>query len=119
MKRLFFILFASVAFSIFSAEAAVEEKSAILKPGSDLFMGVNYVRYNTILKADFTFSDFSSVMVGRGGEGIYRAHWLEVTPVYIIIRECSYVAYKDDSGKKKSRMPKMHSETFYRYEFSP
>ena len=72
MKRLFLILSAFIAFSVFSVEAAVEEKSATLKSGANMSMGVNYVRYNIVLKADFTFSDFSSVMVGRGGEGVYR-----------------------------------------------
>ena len=112
MKKSFLILFAFVAVSIFCAEAAVEEKIATLKPGSDVSMGVNYVRYNTVLKADFTFSDFSSVMVGRGGEGVYRAHWLEVTPVYIIIRECSYVTYKDGTGKKKRKLDNYIREAY-------
>ena len=104
MKRLFLILSAFIAFSVFSVEAAVEEKSATLKSGANMSMGVNYVRYNIVLKADFTFSDFSSVMVGRGGEDVYRAHWLEVTPIYVIIRECNYVDYKDGAGKKKKKL---------------
>ena len=102
MKRFFVILIALLGFSAFSAQAAIEEKVATLKPGADVFMGINYVRYNTVLKADFTFTDFSSVMVGRGGEGVYRAHWIEVTPVYLIIRECSYVSKTDENGKKRS-----------------
>ena len=111
MNRLILILFI-IGLAAFSAEAAVEEKAATLKSGANLSMGVNYVRYNTVLKADFIFSDFSSVMVGRGGEGVYRAHWLEVTPVYLIIRECSYVAYKDESGKKKSKLDNYIREAY-------
>ena len=64
MNRLILILFI-IGLAAFSAEAAVEEKAATLKSGANLSMGVNYVRYNTVLKADFIFSDFSSVMVGR------------------------------------------------------
>ena len=112
MKKILAICLVMAVISSFSSHAAVESKTAVLKPGGDLVMGVNYVRYNTVLQADFTFTDFSSVMVGRGGEGVYRAHWLEVTPVYLIIRECNYLSYKDENGKKKSRLDNYIREAY-------
>ena len=112
MKKILAICLLMAGISSFTSKAAVEMKNAGLKPGDDVVMGVNYVRYNTVLHADFTFEEFSPVMVGRGGEGVYRAHWLEVTPVYLIIRECNYVSYKDETGKKKSRLDNYIREAY-------
>jgi opacity protein-like surface antigen len=103
MKRITVIsvFVAGLLASAATLSAAVESKTATLKPGATLAMGENYVRYNTVLSADFTFTDFSSLLVGRGGEDVYRGHWIEVTPVHVIVRECNYVEYKDHDGKKK------------------